>query len=159
MTNINPLLTNAYKFDIKRGDDKLSLFGQGVVLPGLKLNVQPQPTTLGIQIPVAVNTFNFEPLALEFIVDENLENWKSIYDWMKSIGNIKNDVDNTPYHTWDTYAILTILGPNYFPNGKSVKFWYAIPTQISGISFKSDASDSTPMKARVSFEYSYYEFI
>ena len=91
MTNINPLLTNAYKFDIKRGDDKLSLFGQGVVLPGLKLNVQPQPTTLGIQIPVAVNTFNFEPLALEFIVDENLENWKSIYDWMKSIGNIKND--------------------------------------------------------------------
>jgi hypothetical protein len=160
MTNINPLLTNTYRFSIGRGDEKLTLFGQGVGIPGVKLNTQPQPTTLGIQIPVAVNTFNFEPLNLEFIVDENLENWKSIYDWMKSIGNISNDVDNTRYHTWDTSANLDILGSNYLPlNGKTIRFYYAIPVSLSGINFKSDASDSAPIKARVSFEYSYYEFV
>ena len=74
-----------------RGDDKLVLFGQNVSVPGIQMNTQPQPTTLGTQIPISVNTFNFEALSLTFIVDENIQNWKSIYDWMKSIGNIEND--------------------------------------------------------------------
>ena len=90
-------------------DEKLSLFGQKVSVPGVQLSVQPQPTTLGVQIPVAVNTFTFEPLSLEFLVDQNIENWKSIYDWMKAIGNIENDQDNTLYQSWSSYAELNIL--------------------------------------------------
>ena len=158
MTNINPLLSNCYKFIIDRGDSKLELFGQTVSLPGIKLSVSPQPTTLGVQIPVATNTFTFESLILEFIVDENIENWKSIYDWMSSIGNISNDTDNEMYRTWATTAYLRVLGSNYYPINKTAVFHYVIPTALSALTFRSDLGDSTPMKARVTFSYSYYDF-
>ena len=95
-TNINPLYSNLYKFTLGRGDSKLTLLGQKVTVPGIQLSTQGQPTTLGVQIPVATNTFTFEALRLEFMVDANLENWKSIYDWMKVIGNISNDTETTP---------------------------------------------------------------
>ena len=158
MTNINPLYTNAYKFVLGRGNDKLELFGQMVSVPGVQLNTQPQPTTLGTQIPIAVNTFTFDPLSLNFIVDEKIENWKSIYDWMKAIGNISNDTENTTYQSWSSYATLYILNTCYTPmNGKTFTFYHLIPTALSTISFRSDVSDTNPVNAKVTFAYSYYD--
>lgn len=159
MTNITPILTNAFKFTIDRGSDNLELFCQATGLPGVKLSVQPQPTTLGIQIPVATNTFAFDPLTVEFLVDGNMENWKSVYTWMKEIGNISDDVSGTLYQTWSATAYLTPLTPQFcaLPGGR-VKFYYVIPVDLGGLSFKADINDPTPVKCRVTFNYSYYTF-
>jgi len=157
MTNINQLQTNYYNFSINKGSENIKLFCQTVALPGVQLNTQPQPTILGIQIPVAVNTFTFEPLRVEFLIDEDLENWKSIFDWMKQIGNISDDVSNVPYNQWATTANLTILASNYFPN-MNIAFYYVVPVALSGIPFRSDSNDSAPLKATATFAYSYYAF-
>lgn len=157
MTNINPLFSNCYNFTIERGDDKLKLFGQQVAVPGLAMNVQPQPTALGVQIPIAVNTFNFNPLELNFIVDENIDNWKSIYDWMKSIGNIDNDKEGSEYSSWATTANLQILKSNYYPlSNRNFTFYNVIPTDLSALNFRSDISDTNPVTATVRFTYSHY---
>jgi hypothetical protein len=158
MTNINPLQTNYYNFSISKGDENIKLFCQSIALPGIQLNTQQQPTILGTQIPVAVNTFSFEPLKVEFIVDENLENWKSIFDWMKQIGNIEDDISNIPYQQWSADASLTILQSNYYPN-MNISFYYVIPVSLSALNFRSDASDSTPIKSIATFSYSHYMFV
>ena len=158
MTNINPLFSNCYNFTLGRGDEKLELFGQSISIPGVQLNTQPQPTTLGTQIPIAVNTFTYEPLSLNFIVDENIENWSSIYTWMKEIGNVYNDTENTPYQEWASSASLTILNSSYLQlNNKTFRFYYIVPVSLSSISFRSDISDTNPTTAKVSFQYSYYD--
>jgi hypothetical protein len=157
MTNINPLFSNCYNFSIDRGDDKLQLFGQQASVPGLALNMQPQPTTLGVQIPIAVNTYDFSPLELNFIVDENIDNWKSIYDWMKSIGNMSSDKEGSQYSTWSTFANLQILKANYYPlSNRNFTFHDVIPVSLSALNFRSDISDTNPVTATVRFNYSYY---
>lgn len=159
MININPLFTNAFKFTIDRGDDKLEIFCQATGLPGMKLNNQPQPTTLGVQIPVAVNTLNFDPLTIEFTVDQNLDNWKSLYDWVKSIGNISDDTSSTSYQTWATSAYLEPLDYKSCPiPARTIKFHYVIPRELGGIAFKADLNDPTPVRSRAVFDYSYYSF-
>lgn len=155
-TNINPLYSNLYKFTLGRGDSKLTLLGQKVTVPGIQLSTQGQPTTLGVQIPVATNTFTFEALRLEFMVDANLENWKSIYDWMKVIGNISNDTETTPYQDWASYATLNILQSSYCPGDRTFNSYYLIPVALSGLPFTSQASDTFNVMANVTFSYSYY---
>jgi uncharacterized ubiquitin-like protein YukD len=43
------------------------------------------PTILGTTIPVPTMTIQFEQLNVEFLVDSNLANWKSIYSWIITI--------------------------------------------------------------------------
>lgn len=159
MTNINPLLSNCYNMVLGRGDKKLVLFGQNVSVPGIRLATQPQPTTLGTQIPVAVNSFTFDALELAFIVDENIENWKSIYDWMRAIGNIENDTENTPYHEWASYSILTILQSSYLRTTIDFQFMCLVPVALSALNFRSDISDTNPVTAKVVFQYSHYNIV
>lgn len=159
MTNINYLRTNAFKFTIDRGSNQLELFCQATGLPGVKLSSSPQPTILGTQIPVATNTFAFDPLVVEFIVDENLDNWKSVFDWMKEIGNISNDTEGTPYQTWSATATLTPMTPEFCPlSNRIITFYYVIPVDLGGLSFKADINDPVPIKCRVTFSYAYYSF-
>jgi len=159
MSNINTIQTNAFKFTIDRGNDNLELFCQATGLPGVKLSVQPQPTILGIQIPVATNTFSFDPLIIEFLVDANLNNWKSIYDWMREIGNMENDTSGTYYQSWSTTARLTPLTPQLCPiSDRVITFHYVVPVELGALGFKADINDPTPIKCRVSFAYSYYSF-
>jgi hypothetical protein len=158
MSSINTLLTNAFKFTIDRGHNNIELFCQAAGLPGVKLSTQPQPTTLGTQIPIATNTFTFDPLLIEFFIDQNLDNWKSIYDWMKAIGNI-SDASSEPYQDWATEARLIPMNPSLCPIGnRTITFYHVIPVDLGGIGFKADVNDPTQTKCRVAFAYSYYSF-
>jgi hypothetical protein len=161
--NTNPLYSNYFQFTVKRGTKKLELMTQRVNLPGLTVPDHPQGTIFGTTVPVPTLAANYEPLSIEFIVDENLENWKSIYSWIRNITNIKDaNSDNAVYGQWHGSATLTIPNTNFRYGGctsnvLSVSFVHIVPTKLSGLIFQSDTSDVNILKATCMFKYSYYE--
>ena len=50
-----------------------------------------QPDLLPVKHPS--KNVSFDNLTIEFIVDENLENWRELYDWMRTI-YLVNDYKN-----------------------------------------------------------------
>lgn len=132
-------------------------------LPGLSIPDQPQPTIFGTTIPVPTMAAQFEPLTVEFLVDNNLENWKSIYSWMRNVTNIKDSTSNNiaNYQDWHYTATLTLPSALYKYDGcvepiLTVQFEHLIPTKLSGMVFTSETNDAQHLKASCSFKYSYY---
>jgi len=58
---------------------------QSVSLPGVTLGEAFMETPL-IKSPEPGDKLIYSPLAITFLVDEGLKNWKELYDWLKSLG-------------------------------------------------------------------------
>lgn len=166
--NINILYNNQFKLVFGRGTNQMELMCQRANIPGIKANEQNQPTVLGTTIPVPTLGVNFDPLNVEFIVDSDLSNWKSLYSWIRNISNIENDSQyNLNYQDWHYQASLLIYDPTTKFNVAqaapcdnivfTVNFKHIVPTALSGINFQSDSADLIPQKATCSFRYSYYD--
>jgi len=169
--NINVLYNNPFKLVFGRGTSQMELMCQRANIPGIRLNEQAQPTVLGTTIPVPTLGISFEPLSIEFLIDSNLTNWKSLYSWIRNLSNIADDsTNNIPYQEWHYKATLFVYDTNYkFPNPSNlttkcsdivftVNFKHIVPVSLSGINFQADSADLLPQKATCSFKYSHYEF-
>ena len=159
--NTNPLYNNYFTLKFNRGTSQFELLCQRVNLPGINVPDLAQPTTLGTTIPVPSLVAAFEPLSVDFIVDENLNNWKSIYSWIRNISNIKDDTSNNlNYQKWHITATLGIYAGAYTINGcnsgTTIKFQNVVPIYLSGLNFQSDNTDAVIQKASCKFRYSYY---
>jgi hypothetical protein len=157
-SNINPLYNNYFKLLFNRGTRQFELMCQRANLPGLTIGEATQPTTLGVTIPYATTSVQFEPLKVEFIVDYDLANWKSLYSWIRNITNIENDTDyNLNYEDWHINATLQILDPtDCYSEELKITFYNVIPISLSGIIFQTDNQDVSIVKANANFKYSYY---
>ena len=160
--NTNNLYTNYFQLKILRNTDRLELMVQSANLPGVTIPDQAQPTIFGTTIPVPSMTIQYEPLFVEFLVDQDLENWKSLYSWIRNITNIRDSSEyNLAYQDWHYQATLTIPSSVYRYAGcgdpvLTVSFENLIPVKLSGLPFKSDVNDAVPLKATCTFKYSYY---
>ena len=54
-------------------------------LPGITLGEAPLPGPT-IDSFMAGDTLVFDPLTITFIVDEDLQNWQEIYNWLAGLG-------------------------------------------------------------------------
>lgn len=157
-SNINPLYNSYYRLIFGRGTKQMELLCQRVNLPGISVPDQAQPTTLGVNIPVPTVAATFEPLTVEFIVDSDMENWKSIYSWIRNITNIQNDTDfNLEYQDWHHSANLFVYSSTTNCEILRATFHYIIPSSLGGLVFQSDSSDALIQKATCRFKYSYFD--
>lgn len=159
----NPLYNNYFNIKFNRGTTQLELLCQRANLPGISVPDLTQPTTLGTTIPVPSLIASFEPLSVEFIVDEDMKNWNSIYAWIRNITNIKDDKEyNLNYDQWHVSATLNIFTQPYSKlqqncDGQiSIKFSNVVPVALGGLNFQSDNTDTVIQKATAKFKYSYY---
>ena len=58
-------------------------------IPGISLGSATQPTPL-VDIPIPGDKISFQSLDINFLVDENLNNYKEIHDWLIGIGFPQN---------------------------------------------------------------------
>ena len=98
----NFLAPTGFQFSVTRSP-KVSYFGNMINIPGLTLGVAQQPSYLKM-IPRPGEIIDFEDLTLNFLVDENLENYIEIHNWIRGIGfpetleqiyDFQNDKDPT----------------------------------------------------------------
>jgi len=63
----------------------VNYFCQSATLPGISIGTISVPTPLKT-IELSGDEVTFEELSIKFIVDENMKNWLSIYDWIIGLG-------------------------------------------------------------------------
>jgi len=106
-----------------------------------------------VNIATVADKIAFGTFEISYLIDEDLLNYKEIFDWIKS--NVESN------HTATNHARdLTLTIMNSANNvTKQIKFVDAYPTSISSLPFDITTTDVEYLTAAVSFNYSYYQFI
>lgn len=157
---------------------KVEFFNVSANLPGISMTPTIQPTTVGRDIPIHGSKVAFEDLTIGFIVDEYLENYIQLHNWLLALGFPK---DRSQYRGWEDIRISGSAGTLPGPPSKSsssdllysdavltilsnknnplvhVRFHDIFPLSISGIDYDQNATDVESVKASATFAYQLYE--
>ena len=172
LQNRNFLQPQGFRFQVARAP-KVTFFGNAVNIPGMTLRTTVQ-TTPGLKdIPLPGEIIDFEDLNLRFLVDEDLQNYQEIQNWMRGlgfpeslqeiydlqdqkVGTVRDGVTKTMNLYSD--GTLTILDAMQHENFK-VKFQDLFPYSLSTIQFDATLSDTEYFTAEVSFKYLNYTIV
>ena len=163
----------------------VEFFVQSATIPGINLGSAQQNTTL-YDIPLPGDKLTYAALDLSFIVDENLNNYKEIHDWLLGLGFPSNhtqfqDLQSTgsdrfpgstkssavtgtstpvPLAEGGIYsdATLTVLNSKNIAKTE-IRFQNLYPTSLGSLSYSVQATDVDYLQASVSFNYMYYEIV
>ena len=125
---------------------------QTMVLPDITVEHAPLPFKQ-INVGRVGDKINFGAFEVSYLIDEDLLNYKEIFDWLK--GNVES-VHTATNHVRD----LTLTIMNSANNvTKQIKFIDAYPTMLSSLPFDITTTDVEYLTAVASFRYSYYQFL
>ena len=137
-------------------------FCQQVNLPGVSLGEVNRATPF-LDMFSPGTKLTYEPLDVEFIVDEELQSWKNIYDWFLTMadpdGFEKRDGSKELQklkHFSD--ATLTILSGLNNPILR-IQYTNVFPLSINSIQFDTTQSSDTILTARATFRYQSYKYL
>lgn len=160
----NFLTPTGFLFQVNRAP-KISYFGNAINVPGMELGVATQPNYL-TDIPRPGEKITFQDLTLRFLIDENLENYIEVQNWMRGIGFPEtlqqiydfqqegpvNEDTMLNLYSDGTLSILNQLNRPVF----NVKFKDLFPYSLSPVQFDATVLDIEYLTAEVSFKYSIY---
>jgi|TARA_Y100000310_G_scaffold327218_1_gene393224 hypothetical protein len=154
--NVNYLYPTNYRFLLTR-TPAVTYNCTKASLPSLELPAVIQGTTLVNEGKVSGGKITYGDLTVSFLVDENLENWREIYDWMLSLGTSYDprfpEADEKKKYS---NATLTVLNSAMNPKFE-VQFNNIFPVSLGGIDFDSSVSGMDAFAVDVSFAYDYYD--
>ena len=161
---------------------KTTWFCTAANVPGITLGEAQYATPMSDMF-VTGDKLTFETLNITFLVDEELQNYRELWDWIVGIGSPVN------HSQWETTlskgdgAIRSFATPDADPRTKStyeesnlysdatlivynskniakvnVKFKNMFPTSLSSLEYSQDLTDVEYFKASATFRYLYYEF-
>ena len=163
----------------------VEFFCQTANIPGIGLGEAVIDTPLK-SIPFPGDKVTYQDLAISFLVDENLNNYKEIHDWIIALGFPQNHtqfadlqaagadrypgttsgavvpITNTPVPLAEggTYsdATLTVLNSKNIAVTE-IRFNNIFPTSLGSLSYDVQASDVNYLQSSVDFSYMYYEIV
>lgn len=164
--NRNFLAPSGYKFNLTR-NPKVDFFSTSVNVPGLNLGVAVQSNYFR-DIPVPGDKISFDDFTLRFIVDENIENYLEIQDWIRGFGFpeypgqygelLEGDFSNKGVQnasSGQSDGTLIIYNSNFQPNIK-VHFRGLFPVSLSEINFDASDTQVSYITAQVTLKYTMY---
>ena len=162
-SNINHLTPIAYRFNIRKIPNVV-YFCQSVNIPAISFSSTVQTTPFS-PINIQGDTLFYEDLTIRFLVDEDLEAYTEIFNWItaltapKAFSQYKTERDTNKVLRRSTgnlfsSAELIILNNNMNPN-KEVIFDDVFPVSLSSIEFDSGSTLDT-LSATVTFKYTTY---
>ena len=163
---------------------KVEYFTTACNLPSITLAdaIFPTPFT---DIPVMGDKLTFDNLIISFIVDESLENYVQLQNWLRVIGfpknrqefsnfrgeesvtpiakqGISNDIGDVKPPTASRAlfgdATLTILSNKNNPLVE-VRFRDVYPASLSGLEYNQNATDVEYLTATCDFKYTLYDIV
>ena len=166
-SNINPLSSNGFNFSIQKLPD-VSFFCQEVQLPGLTLPAVEVLNPLGYT-PYAGDIITWDDLNIQFLIDENMANYKAIFNWLIGLGFPSDSKQFQDYiDSQDKFGqslikefsdgVLQILGSNSQPV-QTVRFIDLVPININSLTFQSTSTDVNYLVGNATFKIREYEFI
>ena len=163
----------------------VEFFVQTANIPAITLGETSIETPLK-EIPIPGDKIRYSSLDISFLVDENLNNYKEIHDWITGLGfpedhkQFKNLLttgsDRFPGTTSSTAAtgtsisqatsdgatysdaILTVLNSKNIAKTE-IRFQNVYPTSLGGLSYDIKSGDVEYITVNASFSYMYYDIV
>ena len=161
---------------------KTTWFCTAANVPGITLGEASYPSPMADMF-ITGDKLTFDTLNITFMVDEELQNYRELWDWLVGIGaqkqhsqwrTILNSGDGAirTFGTPDTdtrtkttteesnlYSDSTLIVYNSKNTPKvNVHFKNMFPTTLSALEYSQELTDVEYFKATASFRYLYYEF-
>ena len=163
---------------------KVQFFIQTANIPGISLGEAVIPTPYK-DIPYVGDKVTYESLNVQFLVDEHLENYIEMHNWMVGLGfpktrqqftDFRSSTSNTsnaagktnsdigkvgravPERPLYSDATLTILSNKNNPLVE-VRFSDCFPVALSGLDYTQQVADVEYLTATVDFRYKLYEIV
>ena len=166
----------------------VEFFCQTANIPGITLGTADVETPLK-NIPMPGDKLTYGDLNVSFLVDENLNNYKELHDWLTGLGfpqshsqfssllatghdrfpsskvgtaSVSSDVGRTtaPLDEGASYSDATLTVLNSKNIAKTeIRFHNVYPTQLGGLSYDIKASDVDYLQVNATFAYMFYEIV
>ena len=161
---------------------KTTWFCVAANVPGIQLGEASYPTPM-TDMMVVGDKLTFETLNITFLVDEELQNYRELWDWLVGIGAPKQHSQWTSVLSKGDSAVRTFATPDADTRTKAtfdesnlysdstlivyssknqpkvtVHFKNMFPTSLSSLEYSQELTDVEYFKATASFRYLYYEF-
>tara|TARA_B100001094_G_scaffold3592_1_gene3240 strand:+ start:213 stop:749 length:537 start_codon:yes stop_codon:yes gene_type:complete len=163
VTNKNYLSPVGFKFNIVK-TPKVDFFSNSAKIPGITLPT-PEIGNYLKKIELPGDNIQFEDLTLDFIVDENLENYLEVHNWIYGLGYPESidefqELITMPDGSRDVKqqfsdGTLSILNSNFNVSTR-VKFRDLFPISLSSLEFTATENDYTYFTATATFKYLFY---
>jgi len=164
---------------------KVEFFCQTANIPGIGLGQVDVETSLK-SIPMPGDKVTYQDLGISFLVDENLENYKEIHDWIIGLGAPQNHTQFSDFRglssdrfpgTSSSNAITGQATADPLPEGgmysdatltvlnskniavTEIRFHNIFPTSLGALSYNVQSSDVDYLTTAVDFSYMYYEIV
>ena len=163
--NLNPLSPNGFNFSITKLPG-VSFFCQRVTIPSISLASIDRPTPF-INTPIPGEIMSFSELSLQFLIDDKMENYKSIFNWMVALGYPEDNEQYSKFIGTQTGTVYSELAKNYSDATVTVldaqnnatngfKFYDLFPISLDPIQFEATAMDVNYVIGSATFKYSYF---
>lgn len=161
-TNKNFLSPLGFRFLIKKLPN-VSFFIQKVNVPGIQIASQPSQGNPFVKIPYAGDHIEYNEFQLTFRVDEDLQNYMEIHNWVRGLGFPESfteygDLAKQKVGTGlglksDASLIITTNGKS--PNYQCI-FEDAFPVSLSDLNFDTTDTSVEYIEATATFYYTLY---
>ena len=164
---------------------EVEFFCQSANIPGITLTPIETSTPMK-SIPIPGDVVEYADLAISFLVDENLNNYKEIHDWIIGLGFPQShtqfsDLRATssdrfpgtmastaatgtstaaPLPEGGIYSDATLIVLNSKNIAKTeIRFHNIFPTRLGALAYDVKQADVDYLSASVDFKYMYYEIV
>jgi hypothetical protein len=143
----------------------VNYFCTAASVPSVSTNDIDTPTPF-IRLPQPGDKLQFGTLDLAFRIDEDMQNYREIYNWLVGINPTDTFNQRIPLlragasATESIYsdASLIVLTNQYKPNIE-IKFTDVFPTSLSSFEFNIEQADVEYLNASVTFTYRKYDLL
>jgi len=153
-SNRNFLAPSGFKMELElfAGVD---FFCQSANIPDITATVIEYPTRFR-NIPIAAaGGIQYGDLRLKFIIDEDLKNYLTVYNWMRK-NNLSEEMDDKKTPEYSKGELL-ILNSNFNPN-IIIAYNNLFPVDLSGLTFDVEDTDVEYLTADVTFKFTDFTF-
>lgn len=166
--NINPLSPNGFNFSVSKIPN-ITFFCQQANLPGLTFG-EPEFANPFRSIPVPGDIITYDTLQINFLIDEDMTNYRAIWNWIIALGFPQSYDQYITFVNADQSGVLNELAKNYSDAtleilsstnniAATVQFVDIFPVSLDSVLFQSTNQDVPYLVGTATFRYSYYTFI
>lgn len=167
VNNNNYLSPIGFKFVLEKAP-KVAYLCQTASIPEIILGDITIPTAGMVGIPIEGN-LRYSSLSLTFLVDEDLENYIQLHNWMRALGVPTSFTERRQFEDAVKFKGSYKKDRNLFSDGTlqvltnsqnnnfDIQFIDLVPTSLSTLDFDATVGETDFMRATAQFVYTYYE--
>ena len=159
-TNINYMMPTGFRVTFSHPDyDNIEYFAQSVAHPSVDVS-NAEVSFSRINLPVAGDKMTHSPLSMTFLMDEDMETFKEIHDWLNRL------ICSPQVSAADALAAegkfptecdiaVTILTSHNNKN-QTIVYHHAFPIALGAVDFNSTQNSGDYLTFDAQFKFSYF---